>query len=50
MIRIDRENSRLWIAGARIHHGAVGVFLVGLGVVLAIHDWADRREWLRHVG
>lgn len=47
MIRLDRHAWRLWIAGRRIHHGAVGMFLVGFGLVLAAHDWTDRREWFR---
>lgn len=45
MIRVDRNQRRVHIAGRRVHHGAVGVALIALGVTLAIHDRADWRVW-----
>lgn len=49
MIEYQRHAAgpRVKVAGYRIHHGAAGMFLLGLGLVLALHDWRDRRSWLR---
>lgn len=47
MIRYDRQLQRVWVANVRIHHGTVGLLLAALGVVLALHDRADARVWLR---
>jgi hypothetical protein len=37
----DRALKRLYVFGARIHHGAVGLALSAIGVALVIHDRAD---------
>ena len=37
----DRALKRLYVFGARIHHGAVGLVLSVIGVALVIHDRAD---------
>jgi hypothetical protein len=37
----DRALRRLYVFGARIHHGAVGLVLSAIGVALVIHDRAD---------
>lgn len=49
MIEIENHylGRRVKLFGYRIHHGLVGLFLVGLGLVLAAHDWADRHLWMR---
>lgn len=41
MIRIDRHQWRVHLLGRRVHHGAVGCFLIGFGAVLAYHDRRD---------
>lgn len=50
---------RLYVGGLRVHHGTTGLMLsalglgarrralVGLGLVLAVHDRHDTRVWLR---
>lgn len=35
------------IAGYRIHHFSVGLFLVGFGLTLIAHDWRDRYDAVR---
>lgn len=47
VIEFDRENRRVTIAGYRIHHFAVGLFLIGFGAVLCAHDWHDRYDAVR---
>jgi len=37
----DRAVKRLYVFGARIHHGAFGLALSVIGVALVIHDRAD---------
>ena len=37
----DRALKRLYVFGARIHHGAVGIALSAIGLALVIHDRAD---------
>jgi hypothetical protein len=37
----DRALKRLYVFGARVHHGAVGVALSVIGLALVIHDRAD---------
>ena len=44
-LHYDSQRKRLWIRGQRCHHGATGVVLAGLGVVLMLHDWRDRTKW-----
>jgi hypothetical protein len=44
-VRYDREKRRLWVAGRRIHHGAVGVVLCVLGALLMWDDRHDYRVW-----
>jgi hypothetical protein len=46
MIRYDRERQRVWVCGARLHHGLVGAVMVGFGVALMIHDKLDF-PWLQ---
>lgn len=38
---------RVWILGQRVHHGAVGVTMVTLGIVIAFHDRHDVHEWFQ---
>lgn len=38
---------RVYVAGYRLHHGAVGFALALLGVGLMLHDWKDRPWPLR---
>lgn len=33
---------RVYIFGARIHHGALGCLLIAAGALLCAHDWKDR--------
>jgi hypothetical protein len=40
-VRVDTDNRRVWILGARIHHGLVGLVLTVVGTVLMIDDWHD---------
>jgi hypothetical protein len=45
----DRHRLRVYCLGRRIHHGAVGAILTGLGLALALHDrrdfpWRPARE------
>lgn len=47
MLKIDRRQHRLWIAGHRIHGFAAGCFLVGAGLALILHDWPDRQVAFR---
>jgi hypothetical protein len=42
-LRIDRDNRRVWLFGMRVHHGQAALLLIGLGVALLAHDWADFR-------
>jgi hypothetical protein len=44
-LHFDAAKRRLWIRGQRCHHGATGVVLAGLGLVLMAHDWRDRTKW-----
>ena len=44
-LHYDSTRKRLWIRGQRCHHGATGVVLAGLGLVLIVHDWRDRTKW-----
>jgi hypothetical protein len=37
----DRALKRLYVFGARIHHGAVGLLLSAIGLALVVHDRAD---------
>jgi hypothetical protein len=37
----DRALRRLYVFGARIHHGAIGLVLSVIGLALVIHDRAD---------
>lgn len=41
MLRYCPNKKRVWVLGKRIHHGLVGVALIGVGVALAIHDRKD---------
>lgn len=51
LIRYDRQKQRVWVVHQRVHHGAVGVIAIGLGCLLALHDWNDRTIWfVRGVG
>jgi hypothetical protein len=43
----DRKANRVWVCKQRIHHGAVGSLLFGLGVLLMYHDRLDRSQWFR---
>jgi hypothetical protein len=41
IVATDLHGRRLYLAGYRIHHGLVGLALVGFGAVLVLHDLAD---------
>ena len=41
MLLFDRNLRRLYVCKRRVHHGAVGVVAVVLGLMLAAHDRAD---------
>lgn len=41
MLKIDKHNLRVYLAGRRVHHGLLGCFLVGLGATLVVHDRHD---------
>lgn len=47
MVVWDREQQRVWLAGIRVHHGAVGVILGIVGLLLALHDRGDNKQWFR---
>ncbi len=38
----DAQRRRVYVLGARIHHGGVGVVLIAVGTALLFHD---RRDW-----
>jgi hypothetical protein len=40
-VTYDRALKRLYVFGARVHHGAVGLALSAIGLALVIHDRAD---------
>lgn len=46
MIVWDRQAQRVWVLGARVHHGLVGVGLTVVGLGLMLHDRFDF-PWLR---
>ena len=53
---------RCWVLGQRIHHGSIGVLLIGIGLtvssrtlsaaglMLVAHDRADRGIWFSREG
>jgi hypothetical protein len=55
VIRVRRYPTgyRLWIRGARVHHGTVGCLLIVFrrtrlaGLLLMAHDLRDRHQWFR---
>ena len=47
MIRVDLERRRFYVAGRRVHHGDTGAVLVAVGLLLMVHDRADRSAWLK---
>ncbi len=47
LVRVDRVRRRVWLAGQRVHHGALGVVMVLSGLALAVHDRSDARQWFR---
>lgn len=47
LVVLDRRLRRVWLCGQRVHHGAVGLGLIALGVALSVHDRADVRDWFR---
>ena len=47
MVRIDRNQWRVYVCKRRLHHGAVGLGFALIGVALMAHDRADAAEWLR---
>lgn len=46
MIKWDRNQQRVWVAGWRLHHGFTGLVLLAISIVLMADDWHDRREWI----
>lgn len=44
LVRVLRPSTgpRLYVLGARLHHGLTGAALCALGAVLMVHD---RRDW-----
>lgn len=47
MVKYDRELQRVWVFNQRMHHGATGIALVAVGVLLALHDRRDIRVWFK---
>lgn len=47
MIRVDKHQWRLYVAGKRVHHGFVGAVMSTIGFLLMAHDRADYRDWFR---
>lgn len=47
LIGYNRPDQRVWILNQRLHHGAVGVFVIALGTFLAAHDRRDWKHWFR---
>lgn len=37
----------MWVLNQRCHHGAVGLGLVGFGLLLMLHDSKDWRLWFK---
>jgi hypothetical protein len=48
MIKWDKQQQRVWVAGWRLHHGLTGAVLAVAGGLLMAHDWKDRTEWIHH--
>lgn len=48
MVKWDRDQQRVWVAGWRLHHGLTGAVLAVAGGLLMAHDWKDRTEWIHH--
>lgn len=46
MIKWDRQQQRVWVAGWRLHHGFTGIVLATVGGLLMAHDWKDRYDWI----
>jgi hypothetical protein len=46
MIKWDRQQQRVWVAGWRLHHGLTGIALAVTGGLLMAHDWKDRADWI----
>lgn len=46
MIKWDKQQQRVWVAGWRLHHGFTGIVLAALGGLLMAHDWKDRNDWV----
>lgn len=44
MIRVTADR-KVYVFRARVHHGLLGLLLIGLGVACCRDDWADR-WWL----
>jgi hypothetical protein len=42
----DHETNRVWVCGQRVHHGALGLLITGVGVLCMIHDRRDLKQWL----
>jgi len=38
---------KVWILKQRLHHGAVGIAVASIGVLLVLHDRKDWREWFK---
>lgn len=49
LIRYDSYRRRLWLLGARIHHGMVGVALILIAVYLILDDRHDF-PWISDLG
>lgn len=41
-IELHPYGPRLWVLGARVHHGFVGVCAMVAGTAMVTHDWGDR--------
>lgn len=46
-LRYDRKKQRVWLANQRVHHGALGAWLVSAGFALMYHDKSDWRFWFK---
>ncbi len=47
LIRYDPSLRRVWVVNQRLHHGLAGAMLAAAGMVLIVHDWRDRSQWLQ---
>ena len=47
LLGYNHVERRVWVLKQRLHHGAVGVAVITIGALLALHDRRDWRDWFR---